>query len=87
MTGGLLALQGAAAVIWAFLMFRTLFRLRARAVDRSGQAFPGVGATLESYRAFLTEPAFARDRRLLGGATVALFATIALFALYRPDQP
>ena len=86
MTNVLLAVQGIVFALWGFLMFRTLFRLRARAVARSGQAFPGLGATLESFGAFLTDPVFARDRRLLGAVTLAMFALIALFSLTRPDR-
>lgn len=84
MTAALLVVQAAVGMLWAVLMFRTLFRLRARAVRDSGQMFPGPGATLRSFAAFLTDPAMAADRRQLGLATLAMFASIAGFTLTRP---
>ena len=79
-----LSLQAVVGLVWAFLMFRTLFRLRADAVDASGRMFPGLGATLGSFRGFLTLPRYARDRRLLGGATLLLVGLSAGFSLIRP---
>ncbi len=78
----LLAVQAMVFVLWAAAMFRTLFRLRRRAVAESGIAFPGPGATLRSFRAFLTEPEFAADRRRLGWLTAALVALIAASTLW-----
>ena len=83
----LLGLQGVVFLIWAGLMFRALFRLRARAVQRSGRTFPGLLDTLEGYGAFLTLPEFRRDRRLLGAATLALFAMIAVNVAMAPPPP
>lgn len=74
----LLGLQGLVFALWAFLMFRALFRLRRRAVLRSGRTFPGVRDALEGYAAFLREPDFRTDRRVLGAVTLLLFALIAL---------
>lgn len=74
----LLGVQSVVFVLWAALMFRALFRLRARAVGRSGRPFPGVIDTLEGYGAFLRLPEFRRDRRILGVVTLALFGLIAL---------
>ncbi|HMO07338.1 MAG TPA: hypothetical protein PKD10_06775 [Paracoccaceae bacterium] len=42
----LLAAQAVGFVVWAFVAFRILFRLRARAVAETGLPFPGLGATL-----------------------------------------
>lgn len=81
MNPALLAVQGVVFAAWAFLMFRSLFRLRRRAVERSGRMIPGVRDTLEGYRAFLTLPEFRGDRRLLGAATLALFALTLMAAL------
>ena len=84
----LLGLQGVVFVLWAGLLFRALFRLRARAVGRSGRTFPGLIDTLESYGAFLTLPDYRRDRRLLGLATLALFAILAVnVAMAPPPAP
>ncbi len=74
----LLAVQAAVFALWAFLMFRTLFRLRRRAVARSGRSVPGVGDTLEGWTAFLRLPDYRADRRLLAGVTLLMFALIAL---------
>jgi hypothetical protein len=74
----LLGLQGLVFAAWAVLMFRTLLRLRRRAVARTGRPFPGLSATFEGFGAFLTAPEFRTDRRLLGAVTLALFALIFL---------
>lgn len=74
----LLALQSLVFAGWAFLMFRSLFRLRRRAVARSGKTFPGVFDTLEGWGAFLSLPEFQSDRRLLGAVTLLMFALIGL---------
>lgn len=76
-------LQGAVFIAWAFLMFRSLFRLRRDVVQRAGrQGFyqPSVAETLTSFGWFLTEDRYARDRRILGVLTLMLFAMIALQA-------
>lgn len=83
-----LGVQGVVFAVWTVLMFRTLFRLRARAVARSGQAVPGLSATLEAYSAFLRLPEYRSDRRVLGAATALMFVMIALnpvlMPLFRP---
>jgi hypothetical protein len=70
--------QAVVFAVWAALMFHALFRLRRRAVLRTGQSMPGLGATLEGFSAFLTLPEFRGLRRLLGLTTAALFALILL---------
>jgi len=82
MFGALLTAQGLLALVWAFLMFRTLFRLRRRAVVTSGAAFPGLGATLESFAAFLRAPEYRSGRLALGLVTLALFAVTGAIALF-----
>jgi hypothetical protein len=77
----LLGVQGLVFALWAVLMFHTLFRLRRRAVARTGKTVPGVGDTLEGWRAFLTLPEFRGLRRLLGAVTVLMFALILLNVL------
>ena len=87
MNPALLGLLAVLFVAWAGLMFRALFLLRARAVQRSGSTFPGLGATLDSYGAFLTLPEFRRDRRILGALTLALFGMIAVTVALAPPAP
>ena len=81
MVAGLwLAGQSVLFAVWAFWMFRCLFRLRAHVVARTGATFPGPVASLHGFRDFITLPGFARDRRVLGLLTLALFAAIAGWA-------
>jgi len=80
----LLAVQGVVFAVWAFLAFRTLFRLRARAVAASGQMFPGLGATLAAFAGFWRDPELRADRRAMGWSTAAMVAMIALNAWVRP---
>jgi hypothetical protein len=77
---GLLALQAVTGLVWAFTAFRVLFALRARAVQDSGQMFPGLRATLHSFRGFLTRHEDAPHRRRLGLLTATLLALSALIA-------
>lgn len=74
----MLALQAGVFAVWAVLAFRTLFRLRARAVVRSGQVFPGLRPTLNAFAGFWRDPGHAADRRAMGWASVALGAVMAL---------
>jgi hypothetical protein len=74
----LVAVQGVVFAAWAFLMLRTLFRLRRRAIRRSGRMFPGILDTLERYRALALLPDDRSDRRLLLASTLILFALILL---------
>lgn len=79
--------QGAVFLCWAFVMFRSLFRLRRDLVDRAGASgfhAPSPAETLRSFGGFLTEPRHARDRRLLAFLTVLLFALTAGHALVGP---
>ena len=79
----LLPVQGAVFALWAYRMFRTLFRLRAHAVRASGKLYPGVGATLAAFRAFVTAQEFALDRRRLAVLTLLLIGLTGAFALSR----
>jgi hypothetical protein len=76
----LLGVQGVVFALWAFWMFRCLFRLRRWAVAQSGSVFPGPVVTLRSFAGFATLPEYARDRRILLALTLVLFALIALWA-------
>jgi len=73
-----LAAQAIVFAVWAWLAFRALFQLRARAVRRSGRAFPGLAATLEAFGAFLNAPEFARARRQLGLTSAALIVVMLI---------
>ncbi|RUS61010.1 hypothetical protein EGN72_06255 [Pseudorhodobacter sp. E13] len=90
MTGGLaaiLALQAVVFVVWAVQMFRCLLRLRARAVAQSGKLWPGPVVSLRSFKAFVTEAEYQRDRRILGGLTLLMFALIGAGALASGQGP
>ncbi len=76
-----LIVEGIVFAVWAFLMFRTLFRLRARAVRETGASFPGPVSTLKYFGLFLRAPEYRRDRRLLLAVTLLLFALIAAIPL------
>ena len=73
-----LAVQAVVFAVWAWLAWRSLFRLRARAVGRTGSAFPGLSATLEAFGAWLREPQFAQDRRQLAQATAMLAVVMVI---------
>ncbi|HMO72097.1 MAG TPA: hypothetical protein PKC84_10735 [Paracoccaceae bacterium] len=77
----LLAAQAVVFVVWAFVAFRILFRLRARAGAETGLPFPGVGATLRSLAGFLRRPEDRADRRRLSVLTLALFGLTAGIAV------
>jgi hypothetical protein len=79
-----LALQAVLFAGWVLLAFRTLFRLRSRAVAESGTAFPGLRATLAAFAGFLRDPGFARERRLLAVLTAALLAMSAASSVLLP---
>jgi len=72
----LLGLQGIVFAAWAWLVFRTLFRLYAMA--REGSVMPGPSRAVRIFRTFATAPAHARDRRRLVVLTCALFAVSVL---------
>ena len=76
----LLTLQGILFAFWAYLMFRTLFRLRKRGVEKSGSFNPGPLTMLGEFRNFLTLPEDRVDRNRLGLVTLLLFGIIALSA-------
>ncbi|QYK41364.1 MAG: hypothetical protein KF887_18670 [Paracoccaceae bacterium] len=77
----LLLAQAAVFVVWAVLAFRILFRLRARAVRDSGRTFPGLGATLRSFRGFVTRPDDRADRTRLVLLTLVLAGLSVAIAL------
>lgn len=80
----LLGVQGVVFAVWAVLAFRTLFRLRARAVEASGQMFPGLEATLAAFAGFWRDPVHAPDRRAMGWSTLAMVGVMVVNALVLP---
>ena len=80
-----LAIQAGVFVVWTWLAYRSLFRLRAWAVRQDGQPFPGLAATLDAFGDFFRHPRFANDRRQLGLATLALVALSVLLSLRLPN--
>ena len=77
----LLIAEGAVFALWAFLMFRALFRLRARLARETGAMFPGPVSTLRAFGLWLRTPEFRAERRLLLTVTLVLFALIAAIPL------
>ncbi len=90
MSGGfaiVLGAQGLVFLAWGIQMFRCLFRLRAHAVAKSGKLWPGPIVSLRSFKAFVTEPEFQRDRRMLAVLTALLFVLIGGVALVSGQSP
>ncbi|QQA42941.1 hypothetical protein [Pelagovum pacificum] len=77
-----LALQAFVFLVWAALAFQTLFRLRARAVDRTGRQFPGPVTFINTTSEWMRDPAEARQRRILLAATL-LMISLTLISAYR----
>jgi hypothetical protein len=78
MTAIIASLASLAFLVWAGLLFATLFALRGigRGARYGGQ--PGLAATLDSYRQFLTAPEWRVRRRMLGLATVVMLVLFVL---------
>ncbi|RMF40397.1 MAG: hypothetical protein D6754_03260 [Alphaproteobacteria bacterium] len=72
--------------IWMVNMFRTLYRLKARAEERlrdgGGGPVAGIGNTASTFGEFFTRPEWRRDRRRLLVMTATLFAVIAIGPLF-----
>lgn len=72
-----LTVQGLVFALWVVVAFRTLFRLRARAVaDSGGAPFPGLRATLDAFAAFWRHPDHSADRKAVTAVTLALVASM-----------
>lgn len=61
----ILALQGVVFVIWAYSMFRMLFSVRRIAVEDTGKAYPGPIAFLAAFTAWLHDPTYRTQRKML----------------------
>jgi hypothetical protein len=81
-----LTLQGMVFALWVVVAFRTLLRLRARAVaDSGGAPFPGLRATLDAFGAFARHPDHSADRKALAAVSAALAASMMVtFTLGQP---
>lgn len=72
-----LTVQGMVFALWVVVAFRTLLRLRARAVAGSGGApFPGLRVTLGAFAGFWRHPDHNTDRKALGAVSLALVASM-----------
>ena len=78
-----LVIQGVVFAVWAFCAFRSLFRIRARAVAETGRAFPGMAATLRAFRDFVVLHQYQSERRILLLLTVVLLGLSIAFASAR----
>jgi hypothetical protein len=83
----LLGAQGVVFVLWTVHAFRCLFKLRAQVVAETGILWPGPRVALRSFRRFAVAPAYRRDRQILIGLTVILFALIGAVALVSGQIP
>lgn len=69
-----LVLQGLVFLAWAGLMFRTLFLLRARAVEQTGTGFPGLGQFFAQTAHWLRSDEDRAERKTLAFMTFVLLA-------------
>ncbi|MGO4908308.1 hypothetical protein ACEN2J_08260 [Pseudorhodobacter sp. W20_MBD10_FR17] len=83
----LLGVQGVVFVLWTVHAFRCLFKLRAQVVAETGNLWPGPKVALRSFGRFAVAPGYQRDRRILIGLTVILFALIGAVALVSGQIP
>lgn len=81
-----LIMGGIVFAMWAFSMFRTLFAMRRRAVERTGKSMPGPADTLREWGIWLRDPAFRQERRQLMFMTFCVLALAFLFALSAPGS-
>ena len=82
-----LVISGLAFAMWAFLMLRTLFAMRCRAVARTGKTWPGPIDTLQEWGIWLRDPAFKQDRRQLLFLTLAVLLLSFLSSLSASPNP
>lgn len=78
MTGAVifrLVLQALVFVVWAYMLFSVMFKLRRRAEAETGQVFPGLGTTLRQWGRWLSAPEDRRERNTV------LFLTFVLIVM------
>lgn len=68
------------SVIWAFSLFRAMFRIRRRIIDRDGGFNPGPIRTLVGWKDLMTNPDHWTERNLLVSSTAAVVASVAFMA-------
>ena len=76
-----LVLQGLVFLAWTGLMFRTLFLLRARAVEQTGNGMPGLGQFVAQVGRWLRSDEDRAERKTLGFMTFVLLAMSVSTAL------
>ena len=76
-----MVLMGLVFLVWAVLMFRTLFELRRRAAEETGQMISGPGQFLHQIGIWLRAPEDKPQRGLLGFFTFAMIVMILVEAI------
>lgn len=79
-----LALQSIVFLIWAIMMFRTLFLLRSRSQDQGGPMIPTVGGFTGQLKYWLTSEEDRSERKTLFFLTFVLFAMNLMNILTAP---
>lgn len=77
----LMILQGLLFIVWAYLMFSTLFLLTRRARRETSEAFPNPIAALKQWRLWFTSKEDRIARLRLGFCTLALIGLSFILAL------
>jgi hypothetical protein len=77
--------MGLVFLAWAWLMFRTLFLMREREAERTGQMLSGPGGLLHQIGYWLKSPEDRNDRKNLLFLTGVLAVMIAMQAML-PDS-
>jgi len=73
-----LVLLGLVFVVWAYMMFSVMFKLRRRAEAETGQTFPGPGTALRQWRRWLSAPEDRSERNTVLFLTFVLLVMSAL---------
>jgi heme/copper-type cytochrome/quinol oxidase subunit 3 len=76
-----LVLQGLVFVVWAFMLFSVLFKLRTRAEKETGKPWPGPITALRQWGKWFRAPEDRRERNTLLFLTFVLLAMAATTAL------
>lgn len=73
-----LAVQAMVFLVFIVCAFRWLFALRRDAVTKSGNSFPGLGATIWAFREGLRDPRYSRLRTSVAVSALLLLGTAFL---------
>ncbi|MEQ8366833.1 MAG: hypothetical protein RIB61_09005 [Roseicyclus sp.] len=79
-----LVLQGLVFIAWAFLMFRTLFLLRSRAQEETGNMLSGPGQFIKQVGVWLKSPEDKSERSTLFFLTAVLLVMILTSVFLTP---